>query len=1441
MTTTPTISPPTATVGTTTNLAAACGTTYNENKSSSSSKEAEAAAVSILDFIGPASAVKNLFSLPYNSDRSVSVACHNMGNGTLLLDSWEDDYFGVVAAATTMTNNTTTTPVIPAFGGTRGRRRQRPSSWNNSARRNNIDSDDERQRRALALYESTIGSDTDAGVDEDTENSHDDNNDTLDLDKLQTNWKLGENERSLLSSLSLLLDDKEEGEMKQQRQQLSLQSQSNNDDGAIIVSNSDKETIAKANKDKIVIDHQEENNIDPILYPPQDYLTHYSGVTLPTPPRQYVNWKFRDMKLLVGSDAVIYNNDGNNDFGMLNENGEEERGDTMQLLGADDRVGERTPNAVDVEVERMTTTMTRSKTITSKGASPPTIAILLADAAELKSQMIDHMVKTNMDDERGFLVDEMDEGMNHRLALSPPPPSSYAEALLKPPPSASSTSKEEVKISVTQEDEPTADALDSVVKLQTCIIPTSAVGPEWANVWEARLGFITPGCTSSQNNVEQSSSSPTKTYAKSSSSGVCTVLDAYLDNLMANVPQLALILREHGFVQNIKLMRTEDIPSLMMHPSTLNGSNTEATTAHHHPAPPQIFSPDIVEMNAAMLLQFLKTNCTTESSTFLVHRAAGETNIQLFDISSISKMRQRKWTWWLALCSYRFACRLEQLVKTTDNVLDGVTRREYRNRQRNLLINTLDLLEELKDMDENDNRNLGGSSHQRRHDTIGAAVCEHLADTFLWNNSNVDDHYDNESDQRVAAPGNNSISPAPYASCQVKYAKVPVDSLNKAHDHLICGVKKLMPLLNKARKDKSLIEIEAISTQLYGLHYKLSNVNLRLADRHLQNYFASNLIQSLRTSARVLAETIPLLTGMYQGNKQTMLSSSNMHPRSILLQYAWLWEYCGHFARSFAADPLWRDRGHTCGQDLIGLFQEVSNICSGIRKQFFTRAISKPELSVVSIASHGQVSLKNNLSGIVILPEDFELIEKSVLRKEGCHEAISAAKFIIDQKTEIKRDACLVLVAASICYGNAIDAYVLLESLSTDNIEDVDCYEEKVITSNVGVTVAPILRQRLGDACNEIGKILLQESRTVLTPQFTPPEKVCSTDMSHVSAIMLTSSQFWFIEGLKQFTIGNDLRNIALLRCNLCQCCKIRANTNVILPEEEKSARNNPETYLQEAIDHLVSAHNSMVERDADPITWDMVSEELAATLLVLGVRRRQTALSSSSEPLLFQASRLTPGAEKAIVEPMERSCLIYESLGTPRASHQAAAAHYQLALYFSKVWTCQRDEVKTRDKLGAAFKHYGLAHQYFFQHIKGNETTFIVLSLDLSNLYSAVSGEAGEECLRKALMCCLDTRMAFALPVASDVNKQMTTLIDTVTERVSKLLLSLVKIEKDNNTKLNAAQNASNKYKDMYRQVLVHKMSSSISMSPQSRVEGNHTHHPVFVLLDNLFNISKA
>jgi hypothetical protein len=273
-------------------------------------------------------------------------------------------------------------------------------------------------------------------------------------------------------------------------------------------------------------------------------------------------------------------------------------------------------------------------------------------------------------------------------------------------------------------------------------------------------------------------------------------------------------------------------------------------------------------------------------------------------------------------------------------------------------------------------------------------------------------------------------------------------------------------------------------------------------------------------------------------------------------------------------------------------------------------------------------------------------------------------------------------------------------------------------------------------------------------------------------------------------------------------------------------------------VDNLVLAHEALGQRDTDPVTWDMVSEELAATLLVLGVRRRQSMLPSSSEPLQTQASRLSPGAEKAIVEPMERSCKIYESLGTARASHQAAAAHYQLALYFSKVWTCQRDETKTREKLSAAFMHYGLAHQYFFKHIRGNETTFVMLSLDFSNLYSSVSGE---ECLSRALMCCLDTRAAFSLPLAPELVEQMIVLADNVEARLSKLLLSLVKIAKENNT---GQSQRAGRYKDMYREALRRKVVTAGNITQNSKeVSSEKSQHILLVseLLQTLNDLYKA
>ena len=94
---------------------------------------------------------------------------------------------------------------------------------------------------------------------------------------------------------------------------------------------------------------------------------------------------------------------------------------------------------------------------------------------------------------------------------------------------------------------------------------------------------------------------------------VLTGIDCWLDNLICNVPELAMCWHLDGFVQGYELFKTEEIPNL-------TGCK---------------FDPIVIKDLASNMLKFLQARCVKEGHTYWLYRAKGDDIVKLYDLSSI--------------------------------------------------------------------------------------------------------------------------------------------------------------------------------------------------------------------------------------------------------------------------------------------------------------------------------------------------------------------------------------------------------------------------------------------------------------------------------------------------------------------------------------------------------------------------------------------------------------------------------------------------------------------------------------------------------------------------------------------------------------------------------------------------------------------------------------
>ncbi|XP_046542341.1 erythroid differentiation-related factor 1-like [Haliotis rubra] len=92
---------------------------------------------------------------------------------------------------------------------------------------------------------------------------------------------------------------------------------------------------------------------------------------------------------------------------------------------------------------------------------------------------------------------------------------------------------------------------------------------------------------------------------------VLTGLDCWLDNLMCNVPEVAMCFHLNGIVQKYELIKTEDIPLL------------EDCK----------FDPLLVTGIARNLLSFLKSNATKEGHTYWLYKNVDDDVVKLYDLT----------------------------------------------------------------------------------------------------------------------------------------------------------------------------------------------------------------------------------------------------------------------------------------------------------------------------------------------------------------------------------------------------------------------------------------------------------------------------------------------------------------------------------------------------------------------------------------------------------------------------------------------------------------------------------------------------------------------------------------------------------------------------------------------------------------------------------------
>ena len=115
--------------------------------------------------------------------------------------------------------------------------------------------------------------------------------------------------------------------------------------------------------------------------------------------------------------------------------------------------------------------------------------------------------------------------------------------------------------------------------------------------------------------------------------------DMYLDQVMANVPELALAMHAKGFIRRVHVCHTNDIPWLNTSMLPFNGLGQQGSKMNESEP---INDLKMVELNALTILRFLKESCSKEDDgTYLLKRSTDGQLLHIYDLEA-TDIQQKK-------------------------------------------------------------------------------------------------------------------------------------------------------------------------------------------------------------------------------------------------------------------------------------------------------------------------------------------------------------------------------------------------------------------------------------------------------------------------------------------------------------------------------------------------------------------------------------------------------------------------------------------------------------------------------------------------------------------------------------------------------------------------------------------------------------------------------